>query len=109
MANHAKSNFLARMSHEIRTPINGVVGMNEMILQKSTDEQRPVSEKTFNFIEVEKADDTEDGAQEITLRIPGKRILVVDDNEINRIVASELLAYTEADIDVAEVERIIGK
>ena len=39
MANHAKSNFLARMSHEIRTPINGVIGMNEMILQKSKDEQ----------------------------------------------------------------------
>lgn len=39
MANHAKSNFLARMSHEIRTPINGVIGMNEMILEKSTQNQ----------------------------------------------------------------------
>lgn len=39
MANHAKSNFLARMSHEIRTPINGIIGMNEMILEKSTQEQ----------------------------------------------------------------------
>ena len=39
MANHAKTNFLARMSHEIRTPINGVIGMNQMILKKSKDEQ----------------------------------------------------------------------
>lgn len=34
-ANRAKSNFLARMSHEIRTPINGIIGINEMILNKS--------------------------------------------------------------------------
>ncbi|MBR6223939.1 MAG: response regulator [Lachnospiraceae bacterium] len=37
-ANEAKSNFLANMSHEIRTPINAVLGMNEMILRESTDE-----------------------------------------------------------------------
>ena len=38
-ANKAKSDFLADMSHEIRTPINAVLGMNEMILRKSKDEQ----------------------------------------------------------------------
>ena len=38
-ANRAKSDFLADMSHEIRTPINAVLGMNEMILNKSDDEQ----------------------------------------------------------------------
>ena len=38
-ANKAKSNFLADMSHEIRTPINAVLGMNEMILRKSRDEE----------------------------------------------------------------------
>ena len=37
-ANKAKSDFLADMSHEIRTPINAVLGMNEMILKKSEDE-----------------------------------------------------------------------
>ena len=37
-ANRAKSEFLANMSHEIRTPINAVLGMNEMVLHKSTDE-----------------------------------------------------------------------
>lgn len=33
-ANVAKSVFLASMSHEIRTPINGLIGMNEMILRE---------------------------------------------------------------------------
>ncbi|MBQ5320028.1 MAG: response regulator [Oscillospiraceae bacterium] len=37
-ANRAKSQFLARMSHEIRTPINAVMGMNEMILRESNEE-----------------------------------------------------------------------
>jgi signal transduction histidine kinase len=32
-ANRAKSEFLANMSHEIRTPINGVIGMNGLLLQ----------------------------------------------------------------------------
>ncbi len=37
-ADRAKSMFLAQMSHEIRTPINGVLGMNEMILRETDDE-----------------------------------------------------------------------
>ncbi len=38
-AGRAKSQFLAQMSHEIRTPINAVLGMNEMILRESSDEE----------------------------------------------------------------------
>lgn len=37
-ASENKAKFLANMSHEIRTPINAVLGMNEMILRKSKDE-----------------------------------------------------------------------
>ena len=37
-ATRAKSDFLANMSHEIRTPINTVLGMNEMILRESEEE-----------------------------------------------------------------------
>lgn len=37
-ANRAKSDFLARMSHEIRSPINAILGMNEMILRESNEE-----------------------------------------------------------------------
>lgn len=38
-ANEAKSTFLAHMSHEIRTPINGVLGLDEMLMRESTDPQ----------------------------------------------------------------------
>lgn len=34
----SKTDFLSNMSHEIRTPINSVLGMNEMILRESSDE-----------------------------------------------------------------------
>ncbi|MCR5452439.1 MAG: hypothetical protein K6F00_07435, partial [Lachnospiraceae bacterium] len=37
-ASKAKSEFLANMSHEIRTPINAVLGMNEMIIRESSEE-----------------------------------------------------------------------
>ena len=37
-ASEAKSYFLSNMSHEIRTPINAVLGMNELILRESKDE-----------------------------------------------------------------------
>ena len=39
IANRTKSDFLASMSHEIRTPINGILGMNTMILRDSSDPQ----------------------------------------------------------------------
>lgn len=38
-ASQAKSDFLAKMSHEIRTPIHAVLGMNEMILRESKEEE----------------------------------------------------------------------
>lgn len=37
-ANEAKGKFLAHMSHEIRTPINAVLGMDEMILRESREQ-----------------------------------------------------------------------
>ena len=38
-ANKAKTNFLTKMSHEIRTPINTIMGLNDMILRESVDQQ----------------------------------------------------------------------
>ena len=37
-ADQAKSEFLASMSHEIRTPINAMLGMNELIIRESKEE-----------------------------------------------------------------------
>lgn len=38
-ANRSKTVFLANMSHEIRTPMNAIVGFNELIYQKTDDEE----------------------------------------------------------------------
>src|SRR5947209_2453190 len=35
-----KSEFLANMSHEIRTPMNGVIGMTQLVLSTSLDEEQ---------------------------------------------------------------------
>lgn len=38
-ANEAKSYFLSTMSHDIRTPMNAILGLNEMVLRDSDDEE----------------------------------------------------------------------
>ena len=44
-ANDAKSQFLANMSHEMRTPLNGIIGVNQLMLETPLDnEQRELAE-----------------------------------------------------------------
>ncbi|MEV4083180.1 ATP-binding protein, partial [Nonomuraea fuscirosea] len=39
-ASNAKSEFVAKISHEIRTPINGVLGMNSLLMGTRLDEEQ---------------------------------------------------------------------
>ncbi|XOV81238.1 MAG: PAS domain S-box protein [Aestuariibacter sp.] len=39
-ASRTKSDFLANMSHEIRTPINGIIGMNDLLMKTHLDNKQ---------------------------------------------------------------------
>ena len=39
-ANRARSYFMANMSHELRTPMNGIIGMTELALDTSLDDEQ---------------------------------------------------------------------
>lgn len=46
---HSKSDFLSTMSHELRTPLNSVIGMSELLIEKSNNPEQEENLKILNF------------------------------------------------------------
>lgn len=49
--NRMKSRFLSTVSHELRTPSNLIIGLSEMVLQTSNEDDNPLPESTQKDIE----------------------------------------------------------
>ena len=50
IANRAKSEFIANVSHDIRTPLTGILGMSELIEEKT--ENKQIKEVSYGFTAV---------------------------------------------------------
>ena len=112
-ASEARSAFLSNMSHEIRTPINAMIGMNEMILRETKDEDiREYSTRvkaagdSLLLLVNEMLDFSENTGlgerEQKKFMAPGADILVIDDNPVNLLVFRNLLKKTKIEIDTAE-------
>jgi two-component system sensor histidine kinase/response regulator len=111
-ANRAKSEFLAIMSHEVRTPLNGIIGMNALLLASDlTDRQRKWAEATCESEQSLLAivDDILDNSK----LEAGRMEIEEDDFDLPRLIdaAVELLAPSACEkgilllADVARVSR----
>lgn len=125
-ANAAKSAFVYKISQEIRTPLTDVIGFTDMALSGGTDEDKRQSymekaqrsEKSMlqvidRILEMEEARDTTGMVRSVAVSenedeeysedaLAGKKILLVEDNELNREIANEILTECGADVVCAE-------
>ena len=91
-ATQAKSDFLANMSHEIRTPMNAILGMSYLALHDNDARQHDYIAKVHASAR----------AADAAGRLAGARILLVEDNPINRELASALLQRVGVEVTLAE-------
>lgn len=123
-ANEAKTEFLAHMSHDLRTPLNGIIGMTalagahiddrERVLD-SLDKIHSASQHLLGLVNelLDMSASVSHGAQvacETTAETltqmqeqdySDRRFLLVEDNELNREIAIEMVGMTGAAIETA--------
>jgi len=113
-ASQGKSRFLAQMSHELRTPLNLIMGLNELIMMESDNDQ--ISEYAANAEDASRNllkmvdklleySHSEIFSGESQTYVPEDmneaRILIVDDNSMNLSVVKHLLDRSLLSVDTA--------
>lgn len=99
-----------RQIHKLHATVCGMV--NPMFKEEFPEEISTVNKPlySYNFCRLigqmsgsgaENTDDTGNGVEEAGLFLPDKRVLIVDDNEINRMVAEEMLKPAGIQTDTA--------
>ena len=116
-ATQAKRRFVALVSHELRTPLNGILGMGDLLLEgplhptqrAQASALRASAQALLRLIE-----DLLESARRDSGELPGPprpaasapprglRVLVVEDQPLNRQVARSLLEHLGCQVELAE-------
>lgn len=95
-ASQAKTEFLSNMSHDIRTPMNAIIGMTAIAGANIENQERVVdclgkiTQSSRHLLSL------------VNEVLDMSRILLVEDNDLNREIAEEIIGMTGAEIITAE-------
>lgn len=110
-ASVAKKVFLQNMSHDIRTPMNAVLGFTNLAIQAGGDTEKTPEENKGTEIIVRLcqriAEAPEEPEEQKTIScspelFAGKRVFLVEDNSMNREIATAILEEAGFKVDTAE-------
>lgn len=110
-ASVAKKVFLQNMSHDIRPPMNAVLGFTNLAIQAGGDTEKTPEENKGTEIIVRLcqriAEAPEEPEEQKTIScspelFAGKRVFLVEDNSMNREIATAILEEAGFKVDTAE-------